>query len=52
MKFLLDSYLHLRIRTSVVQQTARGVGETASAAATLSVQSEELQRLVRRFKTG
>jgi len=36
--------------TSAVQQTAKGVTETASAAATLSVQSEELQRLVRQFK--
>lgn len=39
----------LRI-TNVVQQTARDVTETASAAATLSVQSEELQRLVRQFR--
>ncbi len=39
----------LRI-TSVVQQTSRDVTETASAAATLSLQSEELQRLVRQFR--
>jgi methyl-accepting chemotaxis protein len=36
--------------TNVVQQTARGITETVSAAATLSLQAEELQRLVRQFK--
>ncbi|MEI6205189.1 MAG: HAMP domain-containing methyl-accepting chemotaxis protein [Desulfuromonadales bacterium] len=36
--------------TSVVRQTSRGATETASAAAILSVQSEELQRLIGRFK--
>ena len=36
--------------TTVFQQTARGVTETASAAATLSLQSDELQRLVKQFK--
>lgn len=36
--------------TNVVQQNARGVKETASAAATLSMESEELQRLVGQFK--
>ena len=36
--------------SNVFQQTARGVTETVSAAATLSGQSEELQRLVHQFK--
>jgi len=36
--------------SNVFQQTARGVTDTASAAATLSRQSEELQRLVHQFK--
>jgi methyl-accepting chemotaxis protein len=36
--------------SNVFQQTAHGVAETASAAATLSRQSEELQRLVHQFK--
>ena len=36
--------------SNVFQQTAHGVTETASAAATLSGQSEELQRLVHQFK--
>lgn len=35
---------------AVVQQTAQGATETANAAATLALQSEELQRLVRQFK--
>jgi methyl-accepting chemotaxis protein len=36
--------------TTVVQQTAQGATETASAAATLSGRSEELQRLVGKFR--
>jgi methyl-accepting chemotaxis protein len=36
--------------TAVVQQTASGATETAAAAATLSTQSEKLQRLVGQFK--
>ncbi|MDD5284927.1 MAG: methyl-accepting chemotaxis protein [Desulfuromonadaceae bacterium] len=36
--------------TNVVKQTAQGTTETSSAAATLSAQSEALQRLVGRFK--
>jgi len=36
--------------TTVVKQTSRGVAETASAAAILSTQSGELQRLVGQFK--
>ena len=36
--------------TCVVHQTAGGIAETASAAATLSLQSAELQRLVHQFK--
>jgi methyl-accepting chemotaxis protein len=36
--------------TDVFQQTSRGVSDTVSAAATLTGQSEELQRLVRQFK--
>jgi methyl-accepting chemotaxis protein len=36
--------------SNVFQQTAQGVVDTASAAATLSRQSDELQRLVRQFK--
>ena len=36
--------------TEVFQQTAHGVAETAASAATLSQQSEHLQRLVGRFK--
>jgi methyl-accepting chemotaxis protein len=36
--------------SNVFQQTAHGVADTASAAATLSRQSEELQRLVHQFK--
>jgi len=36
--------------TNVVKQTAQGTTETTSAAATLSTQSEALQRLVGRFK--
>jgi methyl-accepting chemotaxis protein len=41
---------NIQIITSVFQETARGVTETAAAAATLSLQSEELQRLVGKFK--
>jgi methyl-accepting chemotaxis protein len=36
--------------TQVFQQTAQGVTETAAAAATLAHQSQELQRLVGRFR--
>ena len=36
--------------TTVVQQTARGITETTAAAAMLSLQSVELQRLVGQFK--
>lgn len=36
--------------TTVIQQTAQGATETANAAATLALQSDELQRLVRQFK--
>ena len=36
--------------TSAFQHTARGVTDTSQAAATLSLQSEELQRLVGRFR--
>ena len=36
--------------TTVLQQTARGVSQTAAAAATLSQQSDELQRLVGKFR--
>jgi len=36
--------------TTVVQRTARGAGETAEAAKSLSVMSEELQRMVSQFK--
>jgi len=36
--------------TTVVQRTARGAGETAEAARSLSVMSEELQRMVAQFK--
>ncbi len=42
-----NNILHI---TSIVQQTARGATETAAAAATLSTQSGELQRLVGQFK--
>jgi methyl-accepting chemotaxis protein len=41
---------NIQIITAVFQETARGVTETAAAAATLSLQSEELQRLVGKFK--
>ena len=36
--------------TAVIHQNTRGATETAAAAATLSLQSEQLQRLVGRFK--
>jgi methyl-accepting chemotaxis protein len=36
--------------TTVVEQTAQGATKTATAAATLSLQSVELQNLVRKFK--
>ena len=36
--------------TTVVQRTARGAGETSEAAKSLSVMSEELQRMVGQFK--
>ena len=36
--------------TNVFQQNARGIAETAAAAATLSQESEELRRLVGQFK--
>ena len=36
--------------TEVVQQTSRGAHESATAAAQLNGNSEELQRLVRQFK--
>lgn len=38
--------------TEVVHRTARGAGETAAAAASLSVMSEDLQRIVRQFKVA
>ncbi|GFO58911.1 methyl-accepting chemotaxis protein [Geomonas silvestris] len=41
---------NLQSITQVFQQTARGVSETAAAAATLSQQSDELLRLVGRFR--
>ena len=36
--------------TAVIQQNAQGANQTVSAAATLTSQSEQLQRLVGRFK--
>jgi methyl-accepting chemotaxis protein len=36
--------------TDVVQQTSRGAHESATAAAQLNGNAEELQRLVRQFK--
>ncbi|GFO67680.1 methyl-accepting chemotaxis protein [Geomonas limicola] len=41
---------NLQSITQVFQQTARGVSETASAAGTLSQQSDELLRLVGKFR--